>query len=93
VLVMLWTTDGFPAVVNGNSGVMPTELTRSRGQMANFPDPASVAYLRGLGVRSVVVVPAMTGDPRLATAATLPIDGLGITRTVTTDTVVFTLSP
>jgi hypothetical protein len=91
-LVMLWSTDRFAPVVNGNSGVLPTELAATRDRVKLFPSADSVVYLRSIGVRTVVVYPSLMprGSPD---AATSPIDGLGITRTVDGDAVVFTLSP
>ena len=59
--------------------------------MRTFPDQHSIGYLRGIGVRSVVVLPyRMVGTP-LADAEHIPIDGLGITRRVYPDAVVFSL--
>ena len=55
--VMLWSTDRFADVVNGGSGFVPAELAARGGGRATFPDAASVAYLRELGVRTVVVLP------------------------------------
>jgi hypothetical protein len=91
-LVMLWSTDRFAPVVNGNSGVLPTELAETRDRVQQFPDATSVAYLRGIGVRTVVVFPSLMprGSPD---AANSPIDWLGITRTIEGDAVVFTLAP
>ena len=52
-----------------------------------------MAYLRGIGVRTVVVLPDRADGTPLQNAATLPIDGLGITREVHPDAVVFLLGP
>jgi hypothetical protein len=90
---MLWSTDRFADLVNGGSGVEPTELTNTRQAVANFPDLDSIKYLRALGVRTVVVLPWLSGDPRLQATADLPIDGLGITRDNNGGAVVFHLSP
>jgi hypothetical protein len=91
-LVMLWSTDRFAPVVNGNSGVLPTELAQTREQVRRFPTPDSIAYLRSLGVRTVVVypdlLPAGSIDP-----VSLPLDGLGISRTTQDGLVIFTLQP
>ncbi|WP_368666161.1 hypothetical protein [Micromonospora sp. CV4] len=77
---MLWTTDGFPRVANGLAGFEPATLAQTRTTAATFPDPGSVAYLRGIGVRSVVVLPdRAVGTPWEGIAAR-PVDGLGITR-------------
>ena len=91
-LVMLWSTDRFAPVVNGNSGVLPSELAQTRDRTTKFPDADSVDYLRQLGVRTVVVYPSLM-PPGSPDAATSPIDGLGITRAFSGDAVVFTLSP
>jgi hypothetical protein len=88
---MLWSTDRFGDLVNGGSGVEPTELTRTRQVVATFPDRTSVDYLRALGVRTVVVIPALAQDDQLRNAAEVPIDGLDVTREVDGDTVVFHL--
>jgi len=92
-LAMLWSTDRFADLVNGGSGVEPTELTDTRQAVANFPDADSISYLRHLGVRSVVVIPGLSGDPRWQALADLPIDGLGITRDSDGDAIVFHLTP
>jgi hypothetical protein len=91
--VMLWSTDRFADLVNGGSGLVPTELRRVREVVTTFPDAASVAHLREIGVRSVVVLPSRLGGTALAEAATLPIGGLPLTRQVYPDAVVFSLDP
>jgi hypothetical protein len=52
-----------------------------------------VAYLRSVGVRTIVVLPDRAYGTPLQNAATMPIDGLGITREVHPDAVVFLLTP
>lgn len=80
LVYMLWTTDGFPRVTNGLAGFEPATQAQTRTAVTSFPDASSVAYLRGIGVRSVVAVPdRATGTPWEGIAAR-PIDGLGITR-------------
>jgi len=91
--VMLWSTDRFAKTVNGGSGVVPIEQDKVRRAAATFPDANSVAYLRGVGVRTVVVLPDRAYGTPLQNAATMPIDGLGITREVHPDAVVFQLTP
>src|SRR5262249_52183094 len=92
-LVMLWSTDGFPAIVNGLSGFTPASLAELRSGTHSFPDAASVDLLRHHGVRSVVVLRDRTPGTPWAGAATAPIDGLDLTRTVIDDAVVYTLDP
>jgi hypothetical protein len=91
--VMLWSTDRFADTVNGGSGVVPREQDQVRRAVVGFPDVRSVAYLRSIGVRTVVVLPSRAYGTPLQDAAALPIDGLGITREVHPDAVVFRLDP
>jgi len=87
--VMLWSTDGFPLMVNGGSGVVPTEQDQLRRAAVRFPEPASVDSLRGAGIRTVVIVRSMVGDQAYQQFSTIPIQGM--TRDVHDDAVVFTL--
>ncbi|MBY8875013.1 hypothetical protein K7640_24595 [Micromonospora sp. PLK6-60] len=77
---MLWTTDGFPRITNGLAGFEPATQAQTRAAVASFPDPGSVAYLRGIGVRSVVAVPSNTAGTPWEGIEARPVDGLGITR-------------
>ncbi|MFI5836601.1 hypothetical protein ACIA5A_23270 [Micromonospora sp. NPDC051300] len=77
---MLWTTDGFPRVTNGLGGFEPASQAQTRVAVASFPDPGSVAYLRGIGVRSVVAVPSRAAGTPWEGIEARPVDGLGITR-------------
>ncbi|WP_307871648.1 hypothetical protein [Micromonospora sp. U21] len=77
---MLWTTDGFPRVANGLAGFEPATLAQTRAAAASFPDPGSVAYLRGIGIRSVVAMPDRAVGTSWEGIAARPVDGLGITR-------------
>ncbi|HYN93303.1 MAG TPA: hypothetical protein VES42_05600 [Pilimelia sp.] len=90
--VMLWSTDGFPAIVNGNSGFTPQRLNDVRQVSASFPDQQSIEYLRELGVKTVLILrDAVIGTPWEG-AAERPVDGLGVTRTENAGTVVFQLA-
>jgi hypothetical protein len=90
-LYQYWSTAGFPKIWNGNSTFEIPSRNRLRAQMTGFPDRRSVAALRRLGVRSVILhtdlarlglPPTLGGilprDPRRA--ARRPVGGLGITR-------------
>jgi hypothetical protein len=89
--IMLWSTDGFPRIANGLAGFEPTTQTQTRASTVSFPDQASVAYLRSIGIRSVLVLPNhLVGTPWEA-SLTRPIEGLGITRQDTPDAVLFHL--
>lgn len=74
--VLLWSTHGFPSVVNGDSGFVPRLTARVRDETGGFPDARSVAALRDLGVRSVVLRPG--------TPAPVPA-GLPLRRTLYVD--------
>jgi hypothetical protein len=78
--VMLWSTDGFPVMANGASSVITPVRQELRDLMRSFPSGPSVARLRELGIRGVVVVrERVVGSPYEA-ALHAPVDGLGITR-------------
>ncbi len=88
---MYWSTDGFPTMVNGGSGFQPTKQDEIRRATTAFPDQASVTYLRGLGVHTVVVLRDNLGGTPYEHALTAPTDGLGLTRADSRSAVVFTL--
>jgi len=100
-LTMLWSTDGFVKLENGSSGLLPAGLVKTREVTATFPDRASVDYLRGLGVRTVLVLRRPNALRILATpppgtqpppnALTAPVDDLGVTREIRPDVVIFEL--
>jgi hypothetical protein len=90
-LVMLWSTDGFPAMVNGLSGFTPSDQARIRAGTYAFPNAASVSLLRGYGVRSVVVLRDRIAGTPWAGAADASIAGLGIQRRAIGDAVVYRL--
>jgi hypothetical protein len=79
-LVMLWSTDGFPRMVNGSSGLGPVSQGQIRGIAIRFPDQASVAQLRRYGIATVVVLRDRIAGTPWAGAADAPITGLDITR-------------
>jgi hypothetical protein len=86
--VMLWTTDGFPRVLNGASSFDPSFAFRE--SLQEFPSPRTVAVLREIGVRTVVV------DRSRSAADTLPARiraaaRFGVTAFLRDDAVVFTL--
>jgi hypothetical protein len=90
--VMLWSTDGFPKIVNGGSGFTPRRLAAIREATRTFPDEDSIALLRSIGVKSVVVL----RDEAIGTAyqgsINASVDGLGITREDHDDVVIYRLS-
>ena len=91
--LMLWTTDGFPTLANGNSGFNPPQQEQLREATKSFPDAESVAALRAKGVRTVVVVRSRASGTDWEHAADKPVTGLGITRRDLGDAVVYALDP
>jgi len=91
--LMLWTTDGFPTLANGNSGFNPPQQEQLRQATRTFPDAASVAALRAKGIRTVVVVRSRAAGTRWAAAADKSVAGLGIRREDVGDAVVYHLPP
>jgi hypothetical protein len=77
---VLWSTDGFPDLVNGRSSVEPGWTARLVSSMKHFPDPDSVQRLRRVGVRTVILdLDLVDGTPQ-QDAASRPVDGLGVDR-------------
>jgi hypothetical protein len=88
---LLWSTDGFPRLVNGRSSITPRRTTRILEAVTGFPDQASVAALRRLEVRTVVLhADRLVGTP-WAQWRERPVAGLGIARHLRGRLVVFDL--
>jgi hypothetical protein len=85
----LWSTEGFPRIVNGRASFQPTLTTQIAGGVAGFPDRRSVARLRGLGVRTVILHPNLVAGTVWRAAARKPVSGLPLTRERGGDVVVF----
>jgi hypothetical protein len=92
-LVMTWSTDGWPRLVNGGSGFESPAQSRLRREVAGFPDAASVEELRRRGVRTVVVVRSLAAGTTWAGAADRSTADLPLTRREQGDVVIFELEP
>jgi hypothetical protein len=88
---VLWSTDGFPRIVNGRGSFIPRQFAALQRTVAHFPDARSVAALRRLGVRSVTVHLAHARNTPLADASTRPLRGLHLQRERRGGTVLFLL--
>jgi hypothetical protein len=89
---VLWSTDGFPRIVNGRGSFIPRQFERLLRVTARFPDTRSVAYLRRLGVGSVTVHLTRTApDSPLRAASTRSLRGLHLERTRRGGVVLFVL--
>ncbi|GAA0570384.1 hypothetical protein GCM10010172_63510 [Paractinoplanes ferrugineus] len=53
---MIWSTEGFPKMVNGVASYNPPDRQQVRDTMQTFPSAQSLDLLRQHGIRSVVVV-------------------------------------
>jgi hypothetical protein len=87
----LWSTAGFPQIVNGRASFQPTLTTSIATDVAGFPDRRSIARLRALGVRTVVLHPNLSAGTSWEGAERKPI--LDLTRTRRGDVVVFEIGP
>jgi hypothetical protein len=88
---ILWSTDGFPKIVNGRSSLNPLFTQRLIRRMEPFPDRRTVAVLSRLGVRSVVLHTNRVHGTPWRGAARRPIDGLPLTRTRRRELVIYQL--
>jgi hypothetical protein len=90
---VLWSTDGFPRMVNGRASFGPAQTSRIAYSVRHFPDRASVDYLRRLGVRTVVLHPAFARGTSWDGAERRPVAGLGLSRERRGGVVVYSLAP
>jgi hypothetical protein len=91
--VVLWSTNGFPKVATGIGSVEPPSYTRLKTEMTTFPDRRTVALLRALGVRVVVLHPDLVEGTPWEHAADRPVTGLPLRREEGGDVVVYRLPP
>lgn len=89
---LLWSTDGLRPMVNGRSSLQPRSTARILAQARAFPDRASVARLRRLGVQTVVLHRDRTAGTPWAGWRGRPTVGLGVSRSVRGDVVVYRLT-
>jgi hypothetical protein len=90
--VMLWSTDGFPRIANGLASFTPATQAQTRAATATFPDAGSIAYLRQIGIRTVVVLPGYATGTPWQDVVNRPVDGLDVRREEIADAVVFRIS-
>jgi hypothetical protein len=69
---MLGSTLNWRPMINGYSGFMPMSYRRHVQALRDFPDKASVDYLRKVGVTHVGVNSRLLSAHRLATLASMP---------------------
>ena len=88
---LLWSTDGFPKMVNGRSSLDPTFTFGLIDEVHGFPDRASVERLSDVGVRSVALHTQRVAGTAWEDAAQRPIRGLPLTRRRVGDVVVYVI--
>jgi hypothetical protein len=77
---VLWSTDGFPKIVNGRSSLNPSFTATLIRREEGFPDRATVQRLERLGVRSVVLHMNRVEHTPWEQAASKPVANLPLTR-------------
>jgi hypothetical protein len=90
---LLWSTAGFGDMVNGRSSFVPRQFAEVTRRAAGFPSAASVAYLRRLGVRTVVLHRRRLRGTSWAAWASRPVGALGLGRQVGRVLVLYDLRP
>ena len=72
---LVWSTEGFPEVVNGRGSFKPTEFDELEQLMGSFPDRPVLAHLRQLGVNTVVLHPDIVAGTAWEDWETWPLRG------------------
>jgi hypothetical protein len=91
-LVMLWSTSRFQRVANGTGGFAAVRQAELRRKMTEFPDVASIDFLRSQGVTAVLLLRSQVAGTPWELASDIPVDALGITREDLDDAVLFRLT-
>ena len=89
---VLWSTDGFPSLANGQGSFRPRLTERIERRTRSFPDGESVRFLRSLGVRTVILHPTLARGTDWDSAARRPVRGLPLRRVDRGEAVVYHLA-
>jgi hypothetical protein len=90
---VLWSSGDFPAMVNGRGSFQPRFFVNLGRRVTGFPDRGSVARLRSLGVRSVVLHTDLVPGTAWQDAASRSVRGLSITREDRGKLIVYRVGP
>lgn len=90
---VLWSTEGFPRIVNGRGSFDPAFFTALSNELVAFPDARTVAKLRVLGVRNVVLHTDLARDTAWSQTASRDYSGLGLRRFDRGQLVVYAIEP
>jgi hypothetical protein len=77
---ILWSTDGYPELVNGRSSLNPAFTAHLIDDVRGFPNRRTVRLLRRVGVRSVVLHADRAAGTAWQGAARRSVRGLPVTR-------------
>ena len=89
----LWSTDGFPDIVNGRASTRPDSIDDLIAGMETFPDEATVQRLRDYGVRTVVLHTGRVINTDQARAPRVPVKQLGVSKTRLGGLLLYDLEP
>jgi hypothetical protein len=90
---LFWSTDGFPAIVNGRASTRPDSIESFIISMRDFPDRKTVERLREYGARSVILHTDRTAAWPQFGAEYKPVDGLGLKVSRRGPLVIYELEP
>jgi len=86
---VLWSTDGYPKIVNGRSSLNPQYTRRIIRKEEGFPSRRGVDLLQRLGVRSVILHTNRTKGTPWGDAAEKPLGTLPLTRSRLGDMLIY----
>jgi hypothetical protein len=92
-LYSFWSIAGFPDTANSYGAFEPKSVAKLKTDVAHFPDASSVAVLRKLGVRTVILHPELAHGTPWQDAARAPVAGLGLVRTRADGLVLYRIAP
>jgi hypothetical protein len=90
---VLWSSDGFPALVNGRGSFVPRSFVSLAKAVRGFPDGPSVALLRSIGVRTVIVHRALVPGTAWQSFEQRSLAGLGLRPLDRGEVVIYALEP
>jgi len=79
---LLWSTDGFPKLLNGRTGFQPRYFARTLRAVDGLSGAQALDDLRSLGVATIVINAQLPGGAKLVAAAErlLPLSGVNTER-------------
>lgn len=90
---LVWSTDRFPALVNGRGSFRPRQFARLEAELAGFPNRRSAELLRQMGVRTVILHPGFVDGTPWAAWRERSLRGLPLRRVDRGGVVLFYVTP